>query len=131
MTRRIGFISDDDGSPIIGAGTISQLNDTPPEPSALGMSASAIALKACKLVGGEREEQHGDKRVTMRNIAALWNAWLSIRREPADPLDEADVAQMMSLLKKARTQNGGVNADDHLDDTSYSAIAGELALNPE
>ncbi len=126
--------SDEDESHIIGTGTINHLSDAPAtdqHPSALGMNASAIALKACRLVGGERETQHGDKRTTMRNIATIWNAWLAIRREPAAPLDEADVAQMLSLLKKARTQNGGLNADDSIDDVAYASIAGELALNPE
>ena len=91
------------------------------------VSAEDIALGAVRLVGGERSRQHGDKSANFRNVAALWNAWLEIRRDPAAPLDGHDVAQMMALMKKARTQTGAHNPDDYVDDVGYSAIAGQLA----
>lgn len=50
-----------------------------------------------------------------------------IRRAPAAPLNGEDVAQLMALLKIARTQLGSNNTDDHVDGVGYVAIAGELA----
>ena len=38
-----------------------------------------------------------------------------------------DVAQLMSLLKIARTQAGEHNIDDYVDAVGYQAIAGEIA----
>ena len=38
-----------------------------------------------------------------------------------------DVANMMALLKIARTQAGQHNPDDYVDACGYSAIAGEIA----
>ncbi len=91
------------------------------------MKAKEILSEAARLVSQDREKSHGDKKLNHKNIAALWNAWLSIRRDPSSPLTGEDVAQMMSLLKKARTQSGEKNPDDNIDDSAYSAIAGELA----
>lgn len=91
------------------------------------MRASEIAANAAKLVGGDREKQHGNKLDNFNRIATMWNAWLDIRRIKNAPLDAYDVGQMMSLLKKARTQSGSFNPDDYLDDVGYTACAGEVA----
>lgn len=91
------------------------------------MKASEILSDVAALVAGDREASHGDKRQNHRNIAALWNAFLAIRRESSAPLSEADVAEMMVLLKVARTQLGNHNIDDYRDMAGYAAIAGELA----
>lgn len=91
------------------------------------MKAAEIATRAAELVGGNREQQHGTKLQNFTNIATLWNAYLAIRREPGSPLTATDHANMMVLLKVARTQSGSFNPDDHLDMTGYSACAGEVA----
>lgn len=90
-------------------------------------SASAILTKAAELVGGDRARTHGPKEQNHANIAALWNAYLTIRKEPADPLSAFDAAIMVGLLKIARTQLGAHNPDDLLDGAAYLAIAGEIA----
>lgn len=89
--------------------------------------ADHLIKSASELVANDRHATHGDKRKNHQNIAAMWNAYLSIRRNPADPLNEADVALMMALLKMARTQLGSHNPDDYVDMVGYAAIAGELA----
>ncbi len=91
------------------------------------MKAGDILTTAAGLVGGDRQETHGDKRQNHDNIAALWNAYLGIRKEPAAPLNAQDVAHLMALLKVARTQLGADNIDDAVDGAAYLAIAGELA----
>lgn len=92
------------------------------------MKAHEIAAKAAELVGGDRNSQHGEKLDNFNRIAVLWNAWIAIRRDPAAPLDAHDVGQMMSLMKKARTQSGGFNLDDYVDDVGYAACAGDVAV---
>lgn len=91
------------------------------------MKAETIALKAADLIGGERDRQHGQKRDNFERIAAMWNAWLQIRRDPASPLTAHDVGMMMALLKAARTQSGAFNEDDYVDLCGYAACAGEVA----
>jgi len=91
------------------------------------MNAHDTLLKAAELVSGDRARQHGDKLDNHTKIATLWNAWLLVRRNPASELTAFDVAQMMSLLKKARTQSGGYNPDDLIDDAGYTGVAAEIA----
>ncbi len=91
------------------------------------MKASEICEHAAELVAGDRAKTHGDKSRNHGNIAALFNAYLSIRNQPGSPLTGVDVAIMMTLLKVARTQLGATNADDFVDGCAYMAIAGELS----
>lgn len=91
------------------------------------MKSADILTTAASLVSGDRDRQHGDKETNFGNICIMWNAYLAIRREPAAPLSPADVAEMMSLMKKARKHSGDFNADDYIDDAGYTAIAGELS----
>lgn len=89
--------------------------------------ADHLIKSAADLVHGDRANTHGDKRKNHQNIAAAWNFYLGIRRDPVAPLNEVDVAHMMVLLKLARTQLGAHNPDDHVDMVGYAAIAGELS----
>lgn len=90
------------------------------------MRAHEIVTAAAELVNGERRRTHGDKVLNHENIAALWNAYLTIRREPAAPLEAVDVALMMALLKIARTQHGDFNLDNFIDLAGYAGVAGEI-----
>lgn len=90
------------------------------------MKAHAICEMARALLKDDREQQHGDKKRNHDNIAALWNAYLSIRRDPSAPLDAGDCATMMALLKIARMELGDYNEDDAVDACGYMAIRGEL-----
>lgn len=87
------------------------------------MRAADLLAQASQLVSDTRAATHGDAHTNHWNIARLWNAFLSIRPEPADPLSPRDVALMMALLKVARTQLGDHNADDYVDVAGYVAIA--------
>lgn len=90
------------------------------------MRAARIALEASTLIAGDRNQAHGEIEATFKATACLWQAWLSVRRDPKSPLSASDVAHMLSLLKKVRSQHGEQNDDDHIDDCGYAAIAGEL-----
>jgi hypothetical protein len=91
------------------------------------MKAPEILRRAADLVGGDRELTHGTKLENHAKIAAMWNAYLAIRRNPAAPLNQTDVALLMVLLKVARTQLGAFNADDFTDMAGYAGCAGEVA----
>lgn len=91
------------------------------------LRATDIASRAADLVGGDRDRQHGAKKDNFDRIAAIWNAWLTIRREPAAPLTAHDVGMMMALMKAARTQSGSLNLDDYIDMAGYAACTGEVA----
>lgn len=91
------------------------------------MKAGDILTTAANLVGGDRARTHGDKTENHGKIATVWNAYLSIRQEPAAPLSALDVAMMMALLKVARTQLGSFNPDDFIDLAGYAGCAGEIA----
>lgn len=90
-------------------------------------AATGIAAQAADLVGGDRDRQHGRKLDNFSRIARLWQGWLSIRKDPAAPLEAHDVGIMMVLMKLARTQSGSLNIDDYVDACGYAACAGEIA----
>jgi hypothetical protein len=91
------------------------------------VKASEILTTAAGYVSGDRESTHGPKERNHHNIAALWDAYLRIRRDPSVPLTPLDVLHMMVLLKVARTQLGALNMDDYIDMAGYAGCAGEVA----
>ena len=95
------------------------------------MRAADLLAQASQLVSETRAATHGDAHANHWNIARLWNAFLSIRPEPAVPLSPRDVAMMMALLKIARTQLGDHNPDDYVDAAGYIAIAQEVGAIAE
>ena len=91
------------------------------------MRAREFLEKAAELVSGDRERTHGDKARNFGNIASLWTAYLTTRRDPSKPLSPEDVGKMMVLLKIARMELGDYNPDDILDACGYAACIGEIA----
>ena len=90
------------------------------------MNAADLLTAAADLVSGDRADQHGDMLLNHRNIAALWNAYLKIRREPGRHLMPDDVAMMMARMKVARTQRGHANDDDLTDAAGYLAVSSQV-----
>jgi hypothetical protein len=99
--------------------------------SALAAETAAVQIcqEAARLVGGDRENQHGDKLANFQNIADIWNAILAAkRRHSNDPLlSPLDVANMMEAMKIARRYSGAHNRDDYVDGAGYAGVAGHLA----
>lgn len=85
------------------------------------MRAHEYLEQAARLVAGDRQSQHGDKRENFQNIADLWSAYLGAH------ITAEDVPLMMSLMKIARTKTGSHNPDDYLDGAGYLGCAGEVA----
>lgn len=90
--------------------------------------AGSILSEAASIVEGSRNQQHGEKERSFFAIARMWDAYLSARKDPSSPIRAQDVAHMMSLMKKMRSEWGTPIRDHFVDDAGYSAIAGEIAL---
>lgn len=81
-----------------------------------------------------REEGYGGSYRTLSSIADLWTAYLLMKLNGASfgeefALNAADAAEMMVLLKIARSSGRGSDgaADDRLDMAGYSLLAAEMA----
>ena len=83
------------------------------------MICENILEQAKELVGGDRQEDYGDKLTNHENIAALWSIFL---RKTITP---HDVAMCMALVKVARLMHAH-KTDSYIDLAAYAAIAGEL-----
>lgn len=89
--------------------------------------AERLIREAADLVGGARQGQHGDKLENHQNIADLWNAFIKQKLRPGAEISAAEAAQMMGLVKTARTKTGDHNPDDYVDQAGYAGVAGEIA----
>lgn len=75
-----------------------------------------IAYDATGTVSNDRMTTHGDPETTHEAVAKMWTAYLGV------PIDGAEVAQMMVLLKIARAHRG-YDRDHYLDQIGYVLIA--------
>ena len=85
-----------------------------------------LLTTAIELVGGDRQQDYGDKVENHHNIASLWNSYLDNKLDMSNPITPHDVAIMMALLKIARTKLGKRTPDTYIDGAAYMAIAGEI-----
>lgn len=76
----------------------------------------ALASEAVATMMGPRMTTHGDPTVTLARIAGMWGAYIGT------DISTADVAQMMVLVKIARTR-GGYDRDHFLDAIAYTLLA--------
>jgi len=83
------------------------------------MICENILEQAKELVGGDRQEDYGDKLTNHENIAALWSIFLRKKLTPHD------VAMCMALVKVARLMHAH-KLDSYVDLAAYAAIAGEI-----
>ena len=83
------------------------------------MISKEILKEASKLIGGDRNDDYGDKLTNHQNIAALWSVFLRKNITPHD------VAMCMALVKVARLMHAH-KKDSYLDMAAYAAIAGEI-----
>jgi len=89
--------------------------------------ASAILTHAAEIVAGSRNSTHGNKERSFQVIADMWNLYLGSRTIPGE-ITSVNVAQMMELLKIARSIVGLPTEDHFIDSAGYAAIAGQLAF---
>lgn len=79
-----------------------------------------ILDKAKEIIDGERQVIYGDAEDSFDTIAKLWSAYLNT------PINSADVANMMILMKVARNSSGVYKDDNWIDICGYAALGGEI-----
>lgn len=84
-----------------------------------------ILREAEQAIMRDRHATYGEAEDSFAAIAGAWSWWLEGRL--ATPLTTYDVAEMMSLLKKARARGNHQHMDTHVDDIGYTALAAEIA----
>jgi hypothetical protein len=82
---------------------------------------STVLAAAKDCITRDRAATHGDAESSFTDVAFLWSWWLG------HPVTAFDVAEMMSLFKKARTKNNPAHEDNFVDDLGYTALAAEIA----
>lgn len=94
-----------------------------------------ILDKALALTMGDRNKQYGDPTMNHANIAAMWNAYMGVRANYIQTLDDIlfdaeDVMLMMALLKIARLAqrlgDDGSRVDSVMDAVNYIAMTIEV-----
>lgn len=88
------------------------------------MNRTEILQTANEYITKDRAATHGRAEENFAQIAAVWTWWLNERLSA--PVTAYDVAQMMSLFKKARSKGNRRHIDSAIDDAAYTAIAGEI-----
>lgn len=90
-----------------------------------GAAAGDILQEAKTIVTGDRNTTHGSMERSFVVIAQLWDTYL-VGRKHGGPITAVDVANMMVLLKIARSIQGTPVRDHYVDMAGYAAISGEL-----
>lgn len=79
-----------------------------------------ILERAAQLIEGPRDEEYAGYHDCHAAIARLWSAYLGLDLMPRH------AAEMLMLLKLARSQVGKPTIDTYVDMAAYAAIAGAL-----
>ena len=87
----------------------------------MSLSRTDLLEKADVIINGQRQLDYGDAQDSFETISKYWSTYLGI------PIQPADVALMMVLLKMGRIPaSGEPTTDTVVDMLGYAAIAGEL-----
>lgn len=89
-----------------------------------------ILSKAASLITGQRQQEYGTPEENFQHIADSWTVHLRKILKHDAKISARQVAEMMVLLKMARTLNSPTE-DSYVDAGGYSGIAGELAAREE
>jgi Domain of unknown function (DUF6378) len=95
--------------------------------------ASRLLEQAADVVGGGRRQQNGPPERSLACIGDFWEVYLRHRSAclvngSRNPIDAADVATLMELLKIGRSLYGEPIDDHFIDRAGYAALAGEAEL---
>jgi len=88
------------------------------------MNANEVLSRAKHIIEGGRSKHGAENSFGL--IAKLWSSYLQEAVSLPINITPADVAQLMVLLKVARSVCGGFNPDNFVDQAGYSAWAAEL-----
>ena len=82
---------------------------------------------AAEAVTGDRRRDYGSPKENHERISILWNAYISCRdKDLGEPITALDVANMMILLKIARSCNTPTK-DTYIDIAGYAQCAAEIS----
>lgn len=103
------------------------------------MNRKEILDTATSHVTKDRQATHGKPENSFLCIANFWSVYLKERGFIAKDVEgfatlqitPVDVAQMMALLKTARSISNPLNDDNWVDHAGYVACAGELAMQAQ
>ena len=84
------------------------------------MLRSDILDEAKELITGDRQKAYGSAYENFKKIAHLWSEYLDTG------ISVQDVANLMILLKVARSTGPEQKDDNYIDICGYAALAGEL-----
>ena len=100
--------------------------------------AASILSNSLHIISSERGQQHGDLAGSFTMIAEMWNTYIKhkaraagIRYDIQVPIDDVDVLEMMSMVKKARNVYGSPIPDHSVDDAGYTALAAGIRLHEQ
>ena len=96
----------------------------------MNLNREFILREALKIVNGDREQSYGNAEDNFTRIADLWRAYLHTKTpQHYVNITGIDVANMMILLKIARTITGTGRMDNWIDIAGYAACAGAVEQN--
>lgn len=84
------------------------------------MLRSDILEEARIIITGDRQKAYGSAKDNFERIARLWSAYLE------KEVNASDVANLMILLKVARSLGPSWKDDNYIDICGYAALAGEM-----
>jgi hypothetical protein len=93
--------------------------------------AGQIMKEAWETISKKRPGVHGSAELSFEMIGDFWTIYLRHARKTRgnDTIRPEDVAEMMSMLKKARKMYGDpANIDNDVDDLGYTGLAAMLRL---
>jgi len=90
-----------------------------------GEKTQSVLEEAQMLIHGDREKEYGHPAKNLRAIANMWEMYLHEKYDAQLPLDAADVAWMMTLLKMCRDFNGA-KRDTITDAAGYIGLIGRV-----
>lgn len=93
------------------------------------MLRKELLEKAAAITEGARQQHYGSPEDNFKNIAELWQLYLSQRFENVEEpeLRTTDVAVMMLLMKVARLVHDPHHDDSWLDIAGYAACGSQCA----
>ena len=93
------------------------------------MLRKELLSKAIEVTEGARQQHYGSPEDNFKNIAELWQLYLSQRFENVEEpeISTTDVAIMMLLMKVARLVHDPHHDDSWLDIAGYAACGSQCA----
>lgn len=86
-----------------------------------------ILEEAKRCICVDRQNQYGAPEDSFELIADFWNSYLFAKNYDDPQIKPSDVANMMILLKVARTKGHKGHNDNYVDISGYAALAAELS----